>query len=562
MRKLAVPIGLAVAIALGACDTEPPTDVGYFDATVRANVGCIETRDSTPAYDAEWRIAFRRPSESTWTGDDWHAYNCPDGQPPHYLSGSPFSEQLTGLRQDRDYQYRLEIRVPPNQAILHWYDSQGAEDGTSYDSFHTDPFPTVTPQAAVGAFRDSMGVNTKLAFFPNTASDRTKVRTALQTLGLRRIRDGINWFSNGNGGYDNLVDAAAEMEPLGIRADLGFRCDPSAVSGALDAVVADGIDSFANSWENPNEVNIGGCPSPWQTKSRDFAHTWHDELAERGLDDRPIIGPSCGRLPCEDQLGDLSAWVDTGNIHPYRGNNPPETADNDLCALGLRYLPGASHDKCVITEFGWSLYDWSFGTCNPQTTTCTGSERVQATYTLRAYLDHFDNSDSWPVPVSYVHQLTDLGDDAWYANLCNPNPTPSCLESQKHEAKFGLYRYDWTPRLVATALQRQNATIGDGSAPLTPLAYQRTGGPSDLRTLVLRRSDGKYVIATWRPIATDPSAAAGSTSTTFQIPDAQDVQLERPVCCSGTATVPLGANGTFTLNTSSEPQFFVVTIKP
>jgi hypothetical protein len=544
---------------LGACDTEPPTDVGYFDATVKARVGCIDTRDATPGYDGEWRIAFRQPSESTWTGDDWHAYNCPDNTTAHYLTGSPFTEQLTGLRQNRDYQYRLEIRLPPEQSIFHWYDSNGTEDGTSYDGFHTDAFPTVTPQASVGAFRDSEGVNTKLAFYPNPASDKAQVKAALQATGLRRIRDGINWFSNGNGGYDNLVDAAAEMAPLGIRADLGFRCDASAVDGALSAVVADDVDSFANAWENPNEVNNGGCGSNWQTQAPAFAHTWHDELAERGLDDRPIFGPSCGGSDCEGSLGNLSAWVDTGNIHPYRGNNPPETADNDKCAQGLTYLPGASHDKCVITEFGWSLYDWSFGNC---TQNCTGSERVQATYILRAYLDHFDNSDTWPVPVSYVHQLADLGDDAWYAALCGSNPTQSCLDFQKHEAKFGLYKYDWTPRLAATALQRQNNAIGDGSSTLTPLAYQRTSGPSDLRTLVLRRGDGKYVIATWRPIATDPTTQAGNTSTTFQIPDAQDVQLVRPVCCSGSATVSLGANGTFTLNTSSEPQFFIVTPKP
>jgi hypothetical protein len=38
------------------------------------------------------------------------------------------------------------------------------------------------------------------------------------------------------------------------------------------------------------------------------------------------------------------------------------------------------------------------------------------------------------------------------------------------------------------------------------------------------------------------------------------VQLARPVSSAGSVNVPLGANGTFTVNVSTEPQFFVVAV--
>jgi hypothetical protein len=146
--------------------------------------------------------------------------------------------------------------------------------------------------------------------------------------------------------------------------------------------------------------------------------------------------------------------IDLANIHPYRGDGIPETAIAEKCPQGLKVLAPAMrvNSNCQVTEFGWALTDWT-DLGDPQN---GPSERVQATYTLRAFLDYFSKTGR----TSYVHQIADL--ETGHENTI--------------DGSFGLYKGDWTPRLVATALKRQKEVIGDGSAAAAPLDYRVVTG--------------------------------------------------------------------------------------
>lgn len=474
---------------------------GYYGGAVNAKVTC-----HTGTYSGVAKVQYRKQGNTTWIDGDTRSYTCanePDAVKTWTNIGIP------NLSQNVTYEARFNDPSAVNLAII--------------KTFTTQAFPTFTANP-VKQFRDSVGVNTKLAFTDTTASNRVQTKAALQFMGVRRIRDGINWFSNGNGGYDNQVLAYNELNAVGIKTNLGFGCitDIDRISPMLDAFSQTPAINSVISWENPNEVNYShsACSTAdYANKTRAFAQEWHDQLRIRSLN-QTILGPSCGGSDCEQYLGDLSAWVDAGNFHPYRGTGIPETAVGDKCNQSRLYVPDG---PCYITEFGWALADWA-----------GGDERIQAAYTLRGFLDY----ESKGVPVSFVHQLVDVF----------PNQETS------HEGSFGLYRNDWSPRLVATALHNLTTGLGDGATGNQTYAFRWDTTASGLRWQNFRNSAGKIVMAVWRQ-TTAPGASATVTAT---IPDAQSVGIIRPLD-SATPTPLTLTNHQVSFNVGPEPALLVIT---
>jgi hypothetical protein len=506
IRAFSLVLVGVVALVFAACsaDTDPATDVTYKSAVLRGTLSWTAGEGPGEVW-VEYRTG----------GGDWHETARTDW-PAMGSSGTVETERrLTGLHPNTRYEFRV-CGTMGGQAAC--FDSHGNAGGTAYDAFTTEDFPTVgVMQAKV--FRDSVGVNTKSAFLGTPAGDNEKTKAALQYTGIRRIRAGLNWFPNGNGGYDNQRALFLDLLPTGVRGSLLYNCitDEPTIPAMLDAITRDGIAPFAAMWENPNEINIQteSCSTnDYAAQGRLYAQRFHDELSSRGLDNRPILGPSCGITACEAQLGDLSSWVTAGNTHPYRATGIPETAVEETCDEAIQYVPGGD---CYITEFGWQL--------GPS---AGGSERVQAAYTLRAFLDYRQKG----VPTSFVHQLVDL----------NAN-----------DGDFGLYRFDWSPRLVADAIARMNATVGDGLPAPVPLAIRVDSGPPDLRWWGMRNSHGDYVVPLWRQApAPGPDAQVMLT-----LPGAAAVEVVRPLD-SGTA-VPLAMDDDeVTVSVSPEPAFLVV----
>jgi hypothetical protein len=538
MRRIAPVIMLGLVLLLAACDTEPATNVSYFSATLNGKGKCYGSEMQ------HYRFAYRKVGAASWTAGPWHSFQCSGETTEVALPvGSP-GETITGLDDGTNYQYRLETDVPNG---LHWYDSAGTDGGTNYEPFTTLTFPRATPKSAF-AFRDSIGVNVKSAYIDTPFGDYDNVKDALVDMGIRHIRDGI-WWPTTNPGAIAQKPFFRDLNDLGIKGTLGFGCiyDYDKINDVLnhwadpnaDGSQADSLVPFVAAWENPNEVNFdhgGPCPQTnWESVTRTYAETWFNHLHIRGFDNgRPIIGPSCGGSPCEGSLGDLSNWVDGGNIHPYRGPDPPETAVEDKCDDGTTYVPDGD---CYITEFGWAISQWA------------GTERVQANYTLRAFLDYFSKD----VPRSYVHQLVDLGDDLWYVQHCNPNWTPNeCLLWAGREGSFGLYNENWDPNEVVPAIKNLTTTVGDGTPTLTQLKIKYEQEPASLRKVLLRQADGDYVLALWRL-----GASPGNASVTIWLPDATQVTSLRPLDSSTQSPVTI-TNGRVNVTANGEPLLLTI----
>jgi hypothetical protein len=385
----------------------------------------------------------------------------------------------------------------------------------------------VAQAAAASSFRDSLGVNVRTAFAGTPYENYPQVKAALLYTGIRHIRDGLwpEWLPEQRAFFREL-SAAGIKYTLGL-GGLAFEHE---LDAKLELIRTDGLRPGLAALENPNEVNWKhseeDVPADWAARTRAYAqHLW-DSSRDLGV---PVIGPSLGGRHDEEQVGDISPWVNWGNIHPYRGPGIPETAVREEMPFA-REMSGRK--PVSITEFGWALADWA------------PNERVQASYTLRAFLDHYAKG----VPRSFVHQLVDLRPPEEYL-AGNPDDPVGA----ERDATFGLYRHDWTPRQVADALHNLTVATGDGgSAAQLPITVDAK--PADVRKLLLKNSGGDFVVVLWR------AAEAGAASTDVQVslPEAGSVVATRPVTTREWTGLPL-RDGAVTVAVDSEPVVLRVT---
>jgi hypothetical protein len=594
VSRFAAALTAGLALLLVACDTEPPANVGYFDATVRAKVGCVDTRGDFPGYDAEWRIAYRQPSASSWTGDSWHAYSCPDEQVPQYLPGSPFSEQLTGLEENSQYQYRLEIRLQGQSGIHSWYDSQGTENGTSYDSFTTLTFPTVAPRAAK-ALRDNIGINTRMAYQGTPYANCGENIEAMQYMGIRFLRDGFHpsWDLSWNCWRFIVLGGVNIKGTFGI-SDLKFagrltHCDPPDPAGprpataqeiqqdtcpdwdttddkhdgglwairvfdpnkgqpdnCLNCVVEDlkanDLGPIIDQWGSINEPDLYTPFRNWPQVMRDYQQWLYGLKSDPELGGRPVLGPSFVSAQAPQQVGNISHLLDMGDMHPYpAGVHPGENFDLNLpkCAQTAGTKP------CRTTEVGYHT-----------DLAVTGghkgvSHAVNANYSLRLVLEAFRRG----LPRIDFFAIVDQ-----WCNSRSPNQTEDKAEPTAGD--WGFYDCNWNPYPVAHAMHYFTQTVGDGTPALTALRYRRTQTPGNFQQVLTRRADGAYVLAVWRNVSIwnrDTSQPVSVAAETFaaQLPDAQSVHLVRPLQSAQEQPASF-SNGQLTYQLAGEPVLFVI----
>ncbi len=181
------------------------------------------------------------------------------------------------------------------------------------------------------------------------------------------------------------------------------------------------------------------------------------------------------------QLGDLSANLDYGNLHPYPGGMPPLANFDDERTI-MSQVSGSK--PLVITEVG---YHADVNTDDPHRGV---SEAVNARYTPRTVLEAFRDG----IKRTYFYQLADPFTDAQAA----------AKGLGKAESSFGLLRNDLTPRPSFIALRNLLRTAGGSSAAVSSpggLKLGFEGAPGDMRQLLLRSADGTYSLVLWRQVS-------------------------------------------------------------
>jgi hypothetical protein len=318
---------------------------------------------------------------------------------------------------------------------------------------------------------ESVGVNVHLGYSDSVYDRFKRIRFELDRLGVRYIRDGISL------GRPDLYARLGALARDGIRLD-AIAGDPLRRYGTgslhqqvrLLTELGPGILA---SIEGPNEFDNQGV-SNWRPILRNYQRRLFQSVRRHAsLHSIPVLGPSLVDYDSRAELGDISAWTDEGNMHPYPGGERP---DDDHIGEELELAAENTGTEPVqATETGYTNAVRATSGQGPT------SERAAATYMPRLLLENFRRG----ITRTFIYQLVDTERDR------NRNDT---------EAGFGLLRHDLTPKPAYAATRNLISLLADPGPGFAPgqLSYSVAGAPPDLHEVLLQQRDGSFYLALWR----------------------------------------------------------------
>lgn len=329
------------------------------------------------------------------------------------------------------------------------------------------PFDEGTVAVAADDFVESVGVNTHLSYSSTAYDDFDSVKDALVDLGVRHIRDypvpqnveAINELSSEGISLTAIMGTPRPRPWMPFDLEELHEVVRDDIRGAVDAVEG------ANEWDNSDEED-------WAPQLRDHQEALWDLMSEdERTNDIPVVAPSITWDYNMDEAGDLSEWVDLGNVHPYPGGRPPETrVASDIEANQSNNVGGV---EVWATETGYHNAV-SNGRGHPGV-----SEDVASTYLPQLFLHYF----AIGVPRTFSYELVDQIEDP-----------------REREASFGLLRSDFTAKPSYMALQDLLRLLEDPGPVFQPgrLDYSLGGADDDTRHLLLQKRDGTFYLALWQ----------------------------------------------------------------
>ena len=356
---------------------------------------------------------------------------------------------------------------------------------------------------SASAFIDSVGVNTHLGY-DNQPYGRAwpMIRDRLIELGIRHIRDASHPDLTR---LKDVVPRMRELASLGIRGNL-LSGDPLMRygSGTIDqhlAWVRKNVRHFVESLEGPNEYDHPSDDPNWQRTLRSYQCEWAQKIrADPVLAGKRVIGPSPGGVGFAT-LGDLSACLDAGNLHPYPGSWAPNTSNAGDLSVQMSDAQKVSASKPIwITETGYhNAINCSCGH-DPVSETAAGI------YVPRMLMEYFRRG----IRRAYAYELIDGRTD--------PLRTDP-------ERNFGLLRNDGTRKPAFTGTRNLLAILADSGRASGRLTYRLSCETcaAPLRHVLLRKTTGAYYLAVW------PESSVWDASTrTDRSTAAQQVELRLP----------------------------------
>ena len=357
---------------------------------------------------------------------------------------------------------------------------------------------------SAGAFVDSVGVNTHLGYDDQPYGTAwPMIHDRLVELGVKHVRD--RTYRDGT----RLGDVVPHMRQLatrGIRGNLlsgdpRGRYDSGTIDQHLDWVRKN-VPDFVESLEGPNEYDRPYDDPNWQSTLRAYQCEWARKVrADPVLSGKHVIGPSPGGVGF-DSLGDMSACLDAGNLHPYPGHWSPDTSNAGKLSVHLEAAKKVSGSRPVwITESGYHNALRCICGHDPV------SEAAAGVYVPRMFMEYFRHG----VPRTYAYELIDG----------QPDP-----ERTDPERNFGLLRNDGTRKPAFTATRNLLTILRDNGAASGRLSFTlrcESGCTAPLRHLLLRKTTGDYYLAMW-----PESSVWDGSSRTDRVNKSQRVQLSLP----------------------------------
>lgn len=381
------------------------------------------------------------------------------------------------------------------------------------------PSVFAAPVKAVAAetFIDSIGVCAHWGYGDRVYGLRyPEVKRKLIESGIRHVRDGIS--------RPIEVERIKELGKLGIKHCIvaepdaggtpeGFRdmiiAINKATPGAVDVIEGPNEpDFFWNSGKKQYGGKNGGN-SPEEAVQA--AVLYHKDLY-RAFRAKPetakitILGIALGRTyaPGTNPIpsGELEAFVDYGNFHPYMGGN---TFSFPFAYAGIeKYIwHGTNPSQNVDDEapYAFQTYQPPYGKkpmasteCGAATDTNGTSESAHGKYIPRMFLEYYRRGIKRAFSYEFVDEGTNAGN---------------------REDRFGLLRNDLTEKPAFVAVKNLIRVLSDpkGKTPWTPgsldyaikvtppSGYDRTQYVHSL--LFQRKTDGAFYLAVWHEISAE-----------------------------------------------------------
>jgi hypothetical protein len=357
--------------------------------------------------------------------------------------------------------------------------------------------PTAGSQArSADTFVDSVGVATHLNYSDTDYNDFDDVREKLLTLGVRHVRDGIEYEPDGAPATPSEVtERFRELSSLGIGLTGIVPYEVADMASLIEQIKEQ--QDVLEAVEGPNETDIfeqfnyEGMKFPEGTIA--FMKDFHESLeGDSELADLPVVQTTLAFPGFDDvggdradRLGDLSEYADFGSSHNYFafGEVPSGPIENLHIPLNTKITPGK---PMISTEGGYQMGDgdgykggWDDGLSAPF------DEDVHGRYMLRYVLEQYRLG----YERSFIYELLSIDEPEW-----------------------GLYRPDGTPRPAADGLQSLIELLGeatwDGASGewSTPafepdtLDYDLSTLPASVHSLLFQKSDGTFSLVLWNEV--------------------------------------------------------------
>lgn len=346
---------------------------------------------------------------------------------------------------------------------------------SAFSGVQTAAAPAAIQARPADGLADGVGINVHLLASRTGYGDFPAVRSALNELGVRHIRDTLGNDRRDQYGWLNTLAAD------GITANLTIDkvTDVREIPAKLD-MIANNLTNAVESIEPPNEYNNSGSPT-WATDLQSYQRQLYAQVRSRpALDRVKVLGPSLARRQGYTDVGDLSGSLDVGNLHTYPGGFVP-THNMDLQLNNERVI--AADKPVVVTETGYH------GAMATEARHFATPEDVAATYVPRLFLEYHRRGVR-----AYTYELLDQVPDGTMTDM------------EKH---FGLIAADGRRKPSYSALRNLIALVDDKGPAFTPgsLSYSASSSVPGLQEMLMQRRDGSFVLFLWRDVPVwDPLA--------------------------------------------------------
>jgi len=330
------------------------------------------------------------------------------------------------------------------------------------------------------AFVDTIGLNVHLSY-TGTCYDTgfTSLVTLMTGLGVRHLRDGLIDFPSPATYYDRLN----QLGMAGIHSTLITSPTQTA---ALLLDYPNRVPDSLEAYESPNEPDRNEVAS-WVATTQAFQKLLYQTIKGSAATQKyPVLGPSITSESGDTAVGDLSAYLDYGNMHNYFASfNPGTPGWGATDAFGTygsidwskNIMAQVSGTKPIITtETGWG--DGTGANEVP--------DAVKAKYVTRLFLEQYRQGIVRTIEYQFCDNTGDPLDYGIVASDLTPKPAYAALKSligalADPGPAFSLTFLDYT----LTTLPPDGGTAPDG------------GLDPNLHSLLFQKRTGAFELVLW-----------------------------------------------------------------